>query len=1037
MDPQKLVEILQGTIHPELRETAEKQLDEVHKIIGFTPTLLCSVMEESHPFPVRQAGVIYLKNMVTQFWQQREMETPLEPIPFSIHENDKNFIRDNIIKAIISLPELLRVQLCVCLSTMLKQDYPGKWDGVVGSIVQYISSDDPSVWFGGFLAVYQLVKNYEFKQPEDRGPLKEAMKCILPWMSQRCGQCLPDASEPSVLLQKLILKIFYALIQYNLPQDLVSREVFTQWMGLITAILEQPIPPSSLEVDIDDRPELPWWKAKKWSLHILSRVFERYGSPGNVTKEYVKFSDWYLKSFSVSVLTNVLRILEQYRQKNYLAPRVMQLALNYLNTAVSHGLSWKVIKPHIDTMIQDVLFPLMCYTDEDDELWRDDPYEYIRLKFDVFEDFISPVTAAQTVLHSSASKRKEVLSKTMGFCLQVITEPTVDPRKKDGALHMIGTLAEILLKKKIYKDQMEQMLVSHIFPEFQSPHGYMRARANWVVHSFSEVKYRSEPNLIQALDLTRQCLVRDSDMPVRVESAFALQMLISSHDKGKELMQPHVKEVIEALLVVIRETENDDLTNVMQKLICTYGDEIIPIAVDITTHLADTFSNVINSDDATDDKAITAMGILNTIETILNVVEDKEEIVLELEKKILQVVGVVLRNHVIGEYHFYEEVFSLIFSMTCTHVSPPLWEVFYYLFETFAADGFDFFVEMMPALHNYVTTDPTAFVSQPKHLQIVYEMCKKVLTEETDEDAQSHAAKLLEVVLIQYKGQIDDVVPLFVELALARLTREVKTTELRQMCLQVVISALYYNPLKLLELLDKVTIPNTNEAVTVQFIKQWLKDTDCFLGLHDRKMCVLGMCMLLSLPNRPPVVTELANEFLPSLLLLFKGLKRAYECRANAEEEDSDEEEDDSDFEEDELESDEDEIDEDGAEYLERLEKAAADRNDDDDDDVYEETALEGYNTILDDDEDADDEYVVFKTIMQGIQANDNTWYNALTNQLTSEQQQELNDVVILADQRKAAAESKKIELAGGYKFANATVPASFNFGSGGGNIGS
>lgn len=29
MDPQKLVEILQGTIHPELRETAEKQLDEV------------------------------------------------------------------------------------------------------------------------------------------------------------------------------------------------------------------------------------------------------------------------------------------------------------------------------------------------------------------------------------------------------------------------------------------------------------------------------------------------------------------------------------------------------------------------------------------------------------------------------------------------------------------------------------------------------------------------------------------------------------------------------------------------------------------------------------------------------------------------------------------------------------------------------------------------------------------------------------------------------------------------------------------------
>lgn len=34
----------------------------------------------------------------------------------------------------------------------------------------------------------------------------------------------------------------------------------------------------------------------------------------------------------------------------------------------------------------------------------------------------------------------------MGFCYQILTEPASDPRKKDGALHMIGSLAEILLK---------------------------------------------------------------------------------------------------------------------------------------------------------------------------------------------------------------------------------------------------------------------------------------------------------------------------------------------------------------------------------------------------------------------------------------------------------------------------------------------------------------------------------------------------------------------------------------------------------------
>lgn len=34
----------------------------------------------------------------------------------------------------------------------------------------------------------------------------------------------------------------------------------------------------------------------------------------------------------------------------------------------------------------------------------------------------------------------------MAYCYQILTEPNIDPRKKDGALHVIGSLADILLK---------------------------------------------------------------------------------------------------------------------------------------------------------------------------------------------------------------------------------------------------------------------------------------------------------------------------------------------------------------------------------------------------------------------------------------------------------------------------------------------------------------------------------------------------------------------------------------------------------------
>ena len=39
------------------------------------------------------------------------------------------------------------------------------------------------------------------------------------------------------------------------------------------------------------------------------------------------------------------------------------------------------MKPHIQPIIQEVIFPLMCHSDADEELWSSDPQEYIRIKY--------------------------------------------------------------------------------------------------------------------------------------------------------------------------------------------------------------------------------------------------------------------------------------------------------------------------------------------------------------------------------------------------------------------------------------------------------------------------------------------------------------------------------------------------------------------------------------------------------------------------------------------------------------------------------
>lgn len=87
-------------------------------------------------------------------------------------------------------------------------------------------------------------------------------------------------------------------------------------------------------------------------------------------------------------------------------------------------------------------------------------------------------------------------------------------------MHMVGSLAEILLKKPIYKGQMDQLLAQFVFPEFASPFGHLRARACWVLHYFCNVKFKEETVLAEAINLTQRALLTDSELPVKVISNF-------------------------------------------------------------------------------------------------------------------------------------------------------------------------------------------------------------------------------------------------------------------------------------------------------------------------------------------------------------------------------------------------------------------------------------------------------------------------------------------------------------------------------------
>lgn len=74
------------------------------------------------------------------------------------------------------------------------------------------------------------------------------------------------------------------------------------------------------------------------------------------------------------------------------------------------------------------------------------------------------------------------------------------------------------------------------------------AQACWVLRYFCELKFRTEANLVNAMAAIKTCLLSDKDLPVRVEAALAIQMLITEQEKGRQCFLPLYRPDVTALI---------------------------------------------------------------------------------------------------------------------------------------------------------------------------------------------------------------------------------------------------------------------------------------------------------------------------------------------------------------------------------------------------------------------------------------------------------------------------------------------------------
>ncbi|KAK9839718.1 hypothetical protein WJX81_008385 [Elliptochloris bilobata] len=903
--------------NPQQRNAAEQTLLQFQHSPGQLVNLLRVAVEESVDLGTRQAAAISFKNLVRKDWEGAGSSGSAIP------EADKAAVRDNLLEGIVRAPPLVRAQLGECLKSIVYSDFPERWPLILEAVQQQLATQEQARMRGALYALRILARKYEFKDEEERGPLAPIVAGFLPPLLQILQNLLAlnSASLEVAELLKLVLKTFWSATFMGVPAVLLRPDQFTGWTGCFLELIRRPVPQEGQPQDWELRKAWPWWKVKKWTLHVAHRLFKRYGDPRGLAEGWPEraFADLWRRHCSAQFLQAQLELLALVPAGHYVSPRVMNLALQSVTDAVALSSTWKLLRPAMAELLTMVVFPALCFDDEDALLWRDDPQEYIRKGYDIMEEMYNSKTAAMNLVHELCKLRpRGNLDTFMKLCVGVMNEfqaaganaPVEQVRRMDGALLAMGALSDVLKSKEPYKQQLEPMLVRYVLPTFGSQAGHLRAKAAWVAGQFADIRFRERPGegallprgagaTFQGLFQSVLGLLRDVDLPIRVDAVAALRNLVEAFDDDHlDTIKPLLPELLNLLFALMVEVESEDLVFTLETIVEKFGEEMAPYAVGVCQHLTQAFwraceqENGAGDDDSDDGEgALAAYGCLRALYTVLESVSGLPQLLPQLEGILFPIMQRMVSTE--GQ-DVFEDVLEIVayFTFFSPEISESIWSLWPQIHQCFHEWAIDYFEHILVPIDNYITRGTEKFLSNPTFLQQATAMAEKALRNEDLAEAEAECApKVLELVLQACRGRVDHCVGHYIALALDRLPSAERSL-LKDLLVNVVANALYYNPALALRELQQQSRLTTFFSTWFQMIFATQRRTGKhrhFRRMHDKKVNVLALAAVLGAPDAalPREVAAGLPQLMAGLLRLLVALKQQQE-ELEADEDDDD-----------------------------------------------------------------------------------------------------------------------------------------------------
>ncbi|BGP55866.1 hypothetical protein JCM8202_002291 [Rhodotorula sphaerocarpa] len=437
-----LANVLLSTLSPDaaVRRQAERDLTQAQAHPSFGPLVLQLAQDAGQQKPVRQSAALNFKNWIKANWALEEAPTPLST-------QTAESLKQSIVAIMISLSgePALQIQVGEAIAIMAESDFPDQWDNLIDQLTSQLTADNFVVNNAVLQTAHSIFRSWRAEFRTDA--LFTVINFVLARFSEpylkifqqtdsilSSGNALP-ADQEAILHRTLLLllQIYYDLNSQDLPEFFEDR--LAQFMPLLLKYLDYAPASAAAAAEDDEDEEAGDLESAKAEICEIAQLYslrylDAFGE-GGFLGPFVEKTWGLLTKLGPAVKYDTL----------------VAKATAFLGTVVKMPSQRTLFESQqtLEAFCEKIVLPNMTLRTFEEELFEDDPAEYVRRDLETAGSETRRQAASdfnKALMEQFEAQITQIVTQYIGAYLQqYAANPQENWKSKDTAIFLLTSIA--------------------------------------------------------------------------------------------------------------------------------------------------------------------------------------------------------------------------------------------------------------------------------------------------------------------------------------------------------------------------------------------------------------------------------------------------------------------------------------------------------------------------------------------------------------------------------------------------------------------